>query len=231
MTFPTTAPSFPVYTHARRDQPKVALTFDDGPNPPRTEQVIAVLEAAQVRATFFVIGRWVERWPRTVERMLAAGHLIGNHSYAHVRSLSDYDRAEVAIAHVTGGPSRFARAHLFDYPSYALWHAVQAGDVLTIDSDANPADWSRTSAEEVVRATLDHPSLGNGSIIDLHDSSEFDDDPARLARPLPMIAALARIIDGLRERGYELVGLDELELSDPKPWTPGRAGPADNWPE
>lgn len=220
---------FPVYTHGRRDQAKVALTFDDGPNPPRTEQVLDVLAAAGVRATFFLIGKWVDRWPRSVERIAAAGHVIGNHSYLHVRSVSDYDQAQAAIGHVTGQACVYGRAHLFDYPSYALWHAVEEEAVLTIDSDANPADWSSTSADEIVRATLEHPNLGNGSIIDLHDSSEFDDDPARLARPTAMIAALPRIIDGLRARGYQLVGLDELELNEPKHWRPGRVGTAHQW--
>lgn len=222
---------FPVYTHGRRDQPKVALTFDDGPNPPRTEQVLEILGRAHVRATFFLIGKWVERWPRTVERIAAAGHVIGNHSYLHARSVSDYDRAQVAIGHVTGQACAYARAHLFDYPSYALWTAVEEGQVLTIDSDANPADWSLASADAIVRATLEHPNLGNGSIIDLHDSTEFDDDPARLARPVPMIAALPRIIEELRVRGYQLVGLDELELAEPRHWQPGRAGTANQWPD
>jgi len=220
---------FLVYTHGRRDQAKVALTFDDGPNPPRTEQVLEILARAGVRATFFIIGRWADRRPRSVERIADAGHVIGNHSYLHVRSVSDYDRAQAAIGHLTGRACAYGRAHLFDYPSYALWHAVEEGSVLTIDSDANPADWSLATADEVVRATLEHPSLGNGSIIDLHDSSEFDDDPARLARPLPMIEALPRIIDGLRARGLELVGLDDMELAEPKHWRAGRVGSANHW--
>lgn len=222
---------FDVYTHGRRDIGKVALTFDDGPNPPRTEEILDVLAGEGVRATFFLIGRFAERWPRTVERILAADHVIGNHSYSHTRWVSDYDRAEAVLGHLTGRPSRFGRAHLFDYASYALWGAARSGDVVTIDSDANPADWSLTTPDAVVRATLEHPSLANGSIIDLHDSSEFDDDPARLARPIPTVRALRTIIRGLRDLGHEPVGLDELELVEPRVWRDGKEGAATTWPD
>ena len=54
------------YSHGRRDHMKVALTFDDGPNPPRTDQVIEILNSHGARATFFVLGKWVERFRRHV---------------------------------------------------------------------------------------------------------------------------------------------------------------------
>jgi peptidoglycan-N-acetylglucosamine deacetylase len=222
---------FDVYTHGRRDVAKVALTFDDGPNPPRTEEILDVLAGEGVRATFFLIGRFAERWPRTVDRIVEGGHVVGNHSYSHTRWVSDYDRAEVVLGHLTGRASRYGRAHLFDYASYALWGAARGGDVVTVDSDANPADWSLTTADQVVRATLEHPSLANGSIIDLHDSSEFDDDPARLSRPIPTVRALRTIIRGLRDMGYEPVGLDELELVEARTWRDGKEGAATTWPD
>ena len=62
--------SFPIYTHGRRDQAKVALTFDDGPNPPRTDQILEILASHNARATFFVIGKWAERWPDLPDRRL-----------------------------------------------------------------------------------------------------------------------------------------------------------------
>jgi peptidoglycan/xylan/chitin deacetylase (PgdA/CDA1 family) len=220
---------FPVFTHGRRDVAKIALTFDDGPNPPRTEQVLNILERTGVRATFFLIGKWVDRWPRSVERIAQAGHVIGNQSFTHARGVSDYDRAESAIGHVTGHACAYGRAHFFDYPAYALWSALEEDSVLTIDADVNPKDFALSTANEIVEATLEHSRLGNGSIIDLHDSSERDDDYLRLSRPGPMIQALARIIDRLQTKGYELVGLDELELVDPKHWRPGRSGSANDW--
>ena len=89
-----------------------------------------------------------------------------------------------------------------------------------VDADVNPADWNKTDPQAIVDATLQHPSLAAGSIIDLHDSSEMADDGQRLARPLPLITALPQIIDGLQAQGYELVGLDEMTLVDPVEWQP-----------
>ena len=65
------------YVRGRTDGPKIALTFDDGPNPPRTEEILEILAAKGARATFFVIGKWAERWPRTLERIVAGGHVVG----------------------------------------------------------------------------------------------------------------------------------------------------------
>jgi len=81
------------YMHGRRDEPKVALTFDDGPNPPRTDEVLEILANARVRATFFVIGKWVTAFPQAFERIVRAGYVIGNHSYEHHYHVSDYDQA------------------------------------------------------------------------------------------------------------------------------------------
>ena len=173
-----------IYTHGRRDQPTVALTFDDGPNPPVTDQILDILAQREVRATFFPIGRWVERWPQAFARMVAAGHVIGNHSYQHDRCRGDFDRAEVVLA------------------------------------DVNPADYSRTDPDEIGRLTLESDQLQGGSIIDLHDGGEMEDDATRLSRPQPLLEALPRIIDGLRERGLTPVGLDEMELVDPAEWPP-----------
>ena len=208
------------YTHARRDEPKVALTFDDGPNPPRTDEIMDILEAKGARGTFFVLGKWVERWPQAFERIVRRGHCIGNHSHVHHAHLGDFDRAEAVIGNLLGRPTRFLRAHYFNYFT-CLYSPLAMSDAMAIvDSDVNPADYAQTDPQAIVDATLQHPSLAAGSIIDLHDSAETDDDGLRLARPLPLIAALPRIIDGLQARGYQLVGLDQMTLVDPVAWQP-----------
>lgn len=112
------------YNHAQRGRPEVALTFDDGPNPPRTDQVLEILEAKDVRATFFVIGKWAERFPKAVERIAAAGHVVGNHSYLHVHDIGDFDRAEAAIAAITGRPSSFLRFHYLENFAVVLQSSV-----------------------------------------------------------------------------------------------------------
>ena len=206
------------YAHGRRDQMKVALTFDDGPNPPRTDQVIEILNSYGARGTFFVLGKWVERFPQAFERIIASGHAVGNHSYLHQTHLGDFDRAEAVIGNLLGRPTRYLRAHYFNFFTCLYSPVAMAPGMKIVDADVNPADYAKTDPQAIVQATLNHPALAGGSIIDLHDGTESDDDALRLARSLPMIQALPAIIDGLRAKGFELVSLDEMELIDPIEW-------------
>jgi peptidoglycan/xylan/chitin deacetylase (PgdA/CDA1 family) len=209
------------YNHGRRDRPAVALTFDDGPNPPRTDQLLEILSAKKARASFFVIGKWVERFPKALERIVAAGHVVGNQSYSHIHNIGDFDRAEAVIAAITGKPSSFIRFHYLENFAVTLQSPLaMSPDVKIIYADVNPADYAQTDPDEIVRRVLECRDLGNGSIIDLHDGSETEDDAARLSRPLPTIAALPRLVDGLRDRGLEPVGLDEMEFDHPYEWRP-----------
>jgi peptidoglycan/xylan/chitin deacetylase (PgdA/CDA1 family) len=208
-----------VYQHGVRRGERVALTFDDGPNPPRTEQILEILRRADAKATFFVIGRWAERFPETVRRILADGHVIGNHSYSARMHAGDYDEGEAVISHVTGRPTRYFRAHGFDYGSYFQSLVARLPDSYAIDADVNPADYAQTDPDEIVRRVLEHPDLGPGSIVDLHDGGEMDDVAIRLQRPVPLIQALPRILDGLAKRGLRSVGLDEIDLAEPIEWT------------
>jgi peptidoglycan/xylan/chitin deacetylase (PgdA/CDA1 family) len=210
--------SIDVYFHGRRDVPKVALTFDDGPNPPRTDDVLEILSAKGVRGTFFVIGKWAERFPRALERIVRGGHVVGNHSYEHKYLVGDYDKAEAVIAEVCGRRTIFARAHGFDYGSYSQSVLSQLSTTRVVDADVNPADYAQMDSAQIVANVLNNDSLGNGSITDLHDGSEIEDEAQRLSRPLPMLDALPAIIDGLRKRGLEPVGLDELDLVEPRIW-------------
>jgi peptidoglycan/xylan/chitin deacetylase (PgdA/CDA1 family) len=180
------------------------------------------LRRADARATFFVIGRWTERFPETVRRILAEGHVVGNHSYSARMHAGDYDEGEAAIGHVTGRPTRFFRAHGFDYGSYFQSLVSRLPDSLVIDADVNPSDFAVTDPDEIVRRVLEHPDLGPGSIINLHDGGEMDDAAIRLQRAIPTIQALPRILEGLAERGLRSVNLAELDFAEPIEWTAPR---------
>jgi peptidoglycan/xylan/chitin deacetylase (PgdA/CDA1 family) len=210
---------YPVYIHGLRTAPKVALTFDDGPNPPRTEQVLEILAEAHIRATFFVMGKWAERFPRTVERLLAAGHLVGNHGYSGQRPLGDYDEAEAVISHITGKPSRYLRSHTYNHAAYFQSEVSRLPGSLTIGLDIDADDWDESDPGAISRNVLDHPRLGPGAIINLHDGAEYEDPSVRLVRPLGTLVALPRIIAGLRDRNLACVALDDMELAPPVPWT------------
>jgi peptidoglycan/xylan/chitin deacetylase (PgdA/CDA1 family) len=208
-----------IYRHGRRQGDAVALTFDDGPNPPRTEQICALLAEHGAKGTFFVAGKWAERFPESVRRLVAGGHLVGNHGYALRRNIGDYDEAEAAIGHVTGQPCRYFRAHAFDYGAYFQSIVSRLPESRVIDSDVNPSDWAVSDADVIVQRVLEHPDLGPGSIVNLHDGAEMDDAGPRLQRAIPTLLALPRILAGLKERGLRCVRVDELELADPVEWT------------
>lgn len=99
------------YQHGDRSERKIALTFDDGPNPYATPQVIDILRRYNVRASFFLIGKWVEKYPEFVKSLLANGHLVGNHTYSHQQG--DFYEAEHVIAPLTGMPVEFLRPPLY----------------------------------------------------------------------------------------------------------------------
>jgi peptidoglycan/xylan/chitin deacetylase (PgdA/CDA1 family) len=216
--------SLKYYTHGRRDQMKVALTFDDGPNPPRTDQIMEILQSRGARGTFFVLGKWVERWPEAFQRIVENGHSVGNHSHLHHTHLGDFDRAEAVIGNLLGRPTRFLRAHYFNFFTCLYSPVAMSRDMKIVDADVNPADYVKSDPQAIIDASLNDPSLAGGSIIDLHDGREFDDEARRLASPLPMIEALPAIVDGLQARGFQLVGLDDMELVDPIEWRPDERG-------
>jgi peptidoglycan/xylan/chitin deacetylase (PgdA/CDA1 family) len=204
------------HTHGVRTQNVVALTFDDGPNPPVTEAVLDMLVEAKAHATFFVIGRWVERWPDTLRRVAREGHTIGNHTHTHEWGTGDYDLAELHIRPILGRPTRFARAPAFDYASCSQSDLIRSGALTLIDADVNPSDWNCGDGAEIARRVLEHPLLGPGSIVDLHDGYDRADPEVRLTRPQPMLAALPVILEGLHQRGLRAVSLDAFAFEPPE---------------
>ncbi len=197
-------------THGRRSAPLVALTFDDGPNGEWTLAVAKVLEEHGVRGTFFMVGENAVRDPQTVRELAARGHLIGNHSFRHRKrdalldlSYSDLARAEAAIRDATGlCPALFRPPNGFHTP----WQlrAVAAHGLLAVAWDVQPSDWKGPPPEELTRRVVE--AARPGSIVLLHDGLDTRSgvDRSRL------LAALPAIIQGLQERGFRLVRLDEL---------------------
>lgn len=187
---------------------QVALTFDDGPNPEATPRILDALAKHDVRATFFALGRHVERWPDLVRRAAAEGHAIGNHGYHH-RKLhlqrpafvrDDIRLGTERIRAATGAaPTYFRAPHGFRNPwvSRAANEYGQrvVGWTLGVWDSDQPGD------EEIARRAID--GCRPGTILLLHDGDGYD---ARGDRT-QTAAALPAIIAGLRARGYEFVPL------------------------
>ena len=182
---------------------KIALTFDDGPNPDYTGMLLDGLKERGIKASFFVLGSEVELYPQLVRRASEEGHLIGVHAYRHVnlRQLSDaeaveqVDRTNGAIYRATGQYASYIR------PPYGCWkedldYEVQMVEVLW---DIDPRDWATTSSNLVVQRVLSE--VEENSIILLHDASRSS------------VQAAFTIIDTLQKQGYTFVTVEELLLA------------------
>jgi peptidoglycan/xylan/chitin deacetylase (PgdA/CDA1 family) len=201
----------PVIGRGPRDR-GLYLSFDDGPNPRATGRILHVLERERVPATFFMIGRYVERYPELARAVAAAGHDIGNHTYTHAklallgpgRIAQEIGRAHSAIVELTGVRPRMFRApHGYRNPFVRRvvaqhGYRVFGWTVGVWDSDRPGARAIRARVARRVRA---------GAILLLHDGdgSEPAGDRTQTAEALP------GIIDDCRELGFEFRDLSQLE--------------------
>jgi peptidoglycan/xylan/chitin deacetylase (PgdA/CDA1 family) len=162
----------------------MALTFDDGPSPQYTPQVLDVLRAHGVPATFFVCGDNVGRYPDVVRRIAAEGHALGNHSWSHphLSGLSAADvrdqiqRTQDAVAKVAGRAPVLFRAPYGDFADASLAVCADLG-LRPISWSVDPTDWANPGSDTIAARVLS--AATTGSIVLNHDGTEGgDDDPA-----------------------------------------------------
>ncbi|MFJ5229188.1 polysaccharide deacetylase family protein [Kitasatospora sp. NPDC088391] len=187
--------------------PLVALTFDDGPNPPYTGRVLDVLDRHGVPATFFCVGLHALAHRAELERMAAAGHQIANHTWSHPylpdlsrpELLAQLERTDEALAAAVGGdgPRMFRPPYGGRTPRVLDW--LRASDTTMVLWDVDPADWSMPGADAVTAAVL--AQARPGALILLHDGGG---DRSQT------VAALPAVIEGLRDRGYGFARVDAL---------------------
>ena len=193
----------------RDDHPAVALTFDDGPTPD-TERILEILARYGAAATFFMVGRQVERYPQTARRVAASGHTIGNHSYSHpvylYRSAREtyrqLARTQDIVADVTGVRPVWSRPPC-GVRTRAYFAAARALGLQTIQWTVAGFDWQRRHAHWIARYVVERAAPG--SIVLLHDG-----DSAGKADRQRTVAAVPRIIEGLADRGLRVSPLASL---------------------
>lgn len=191
----------------------IALTFDDGPHPEYTNQILDILADRDVRATFFVVGRHVDRYPEVVQRMLDEGHEVGSHTYNHVNLLNadeatvirELEMTERALREAFDSEPRFFRPPRGLYNQVTLDTAHERGYTLVLWS-LSSTDWMGTSAARMVRLVTNRAH--GGDIVLFHDSGDFF--TAAGASRANTVAALGPIVDSLTEQGYRFVTITEM---------------------
>ncbi|RUU14289.1 chitooligosaccharide deacetylase NodB [Mesorhizobium sp. USDA-HM6] len=198
-------------------QPSVYLTFDDGPHPFCTPEVLDVLAEHRVSATFFVIGTYVADQPELIQRMIAQGHGVANHTMTHPdlsecepgevqREIFEANRAiKVACAQAS---VRYMRAPYGVWTEEVIASSASAG-LAAIHWSVDPRDWFRPGVDAIVDAVL--ASVRPGAIVLLHDGcppSEMKPGSDASLRS-QTIMALSRIIPALHDRGFVMRSLPQ----------------------
>jgi peptidoglycan/xylan/chitin deacetylase (PgdA/CDA1 family) len=196
----------------------VALTFDDGPHPEHTRQVLATLEARGARATFFVIGRKADAHPDLVREIVRRGHAVGVHGYEHDRLFSlrrtrrvrrDLERSVEALERITG-----VRPVLFRPPightNPVIARVADGLGLVVVGWSVSARDGIAGVRPEELVGRL-RPGLADGAIVLLHDAAERDD------RVPASIAALPMLMDAIEAQGLAIVPLESWTSDDEAP--------------
>ncbi len=195
-----------VYSHAETDQKTIALTFDDGPHPHRTAEILDILAEYGVKATFFVIGKNAELYPKILRRIANDGHEIGNHTYSHITSkevsksrfVNEIVRTDKIIEGITGLKPTLFRPPTGYCDNMTVKSVTELGHkiiVWTVDT----RDWAHNSEKNIVQTVK--LKARSGSIILMHDFISG-------ASPTP--GSLRSIIPELLAEGYSFVTVGEL---------------------
>jgi peptidoglycan/xylan/chitin deacetylase (PgdA/CDA1 family) len=211
-TAPTTARI--TYSHVNVDGPYIAMTFDDGPSAVLTPKILDLAAKKHIKLTFFLIGESAARNPKLVQRELAEGHEVGNHSWTHpdlAKMSDDAVRAEIqktqdAIINASGyKPVLMRPPYGAMTPKQRLWISHEFG-VKIILWEVDPLDWKNPGPSVVAQRIIS--AVRPGSIILSHDIHSGT------------IAAMPEVFDTLLAKGYKFVTVSELIAMDKGPAKP-----------
>ncbi len=198
--------NIPIYC-VQTDQPKIALTFDAAWGDEDTDQLITILGNNNAKASFFMVGGFINRFPNSVKKFHDAGHEILNHSdtHAHFSGLSQEEMiteitaCEEKISNITGSSKKLFRAPYGEYTDDVI-KTASANGYKVIQWDVDSLDWKDLSVDEICVRVTD--KIKNGSIILFHNGAA--NTPAALEKLLPI----------LKEKGFEFVPVSELIYHD-----------------
>lgn len=187
----------------------IALTFDDGPDPVQTPQILALLKQYQAKGTFFVLGKWAEKFPKLVMQEQQEGHEVANHTYAHTYAVKSTARdkftQDMAAAEQSITDAGVPRPLLFRppggfYNDMVIDVAKQKGYTIVLWSwHQDTRDWASPGVAAITNKVL--KNARNGDIVLFHDKVEGR---------AQTVAALKVILPKLQQEGYRFVTVSEL---------------------
>lgn len=188
---------------------KIAITFDDGPHPVYTPEILSLLEEYDVKATFFVIGQNVDSYPELVKAEVDAGHEVGNHTFSHTNlqreqyeeMCREISRTERLIYENTDFRAKLLRPPEGAY-TQAVCDAAAEYDYTIVLWSIDTRDWAHNPPEKIAEQILSE--VRGGDIILFHDY---------IGRDSPTLKALRLTIPELLARGYKFVTVSELLAS------------------
>jgi peptidoglycan/xylan/chitin deacetylase (PgdA/CDA1 family) len=192
--------------HGSRKLPEVALTFDDGPNSKATPQILDILKKYDVKATFFVLGKFIEKNKGIISREAQEGHVIGNHTYTHASGLiTDSNKIKRELTKTNDLIKKYAEQNVkyfrppFGFESWRFLNEAENLGYTIILWNRDAGDWNHKTGKDIASKILKYSS--NGTIILLHDGG---------ASREAVINALPVVIEGLKKKGFKFVTIDEM---------------------
>lgn len=184
--------------------PKIALTFDDGPERACTDTILSILHDFHVKATFFLVGSQAEKYPDQTRRIFHEGHEIANHTYSHIRLntlrpgqvVEELEKTRTVLFNLTGVIPILFRPPGGRYKGLTLELANEL-KYSTVFWTNNAGDWQTMPVNVLVQKVVEHTAPG--AIILLHNSDHSS-----------TIAALPTILKTLKRQGYQFVTVSEL---------------------
>ena len=194
----------PIYC-VQRDQKMISISFDAAWGNEDTQQLIDILGKYNIKATFFVVGQWVDKYPESVKALHDAGHEVMNHSntHAHMSQLSrdeiiaDVNACNDKIEAVTGVRPTLIRPPYGEYDDNVV-SAIRSMDMEPIQWDVDSLDWKDLEASEITKRVTS--KVQAGSIVLFHNAAKHTPE------------ALPGILETLLQQGYTFVPISELIL-------------------
>ena len=178
----------------------MALTFDDGPHPVYTEQLLDGLKERGVKVTFFVTGEHAELHPEIINRMVEEGHLVGNHTYSHIQLTKsnretykeELIKTNEILKEITGQEVQYVR------PPYGSWDKSfeKELNMFPVLWDVDPMDWCSENVNRITEKIVN--KVKENDIILMHDYYDTS------------VEAALRVVDELSDDGYTFVTVEEI---------------------